>query len=187
MNISSVFVLISLAVSNATMAIPPIIVGQEVSSPTSSLSFTGKPPTLLTVETPEHSASWPSAHYYFTFNVPDSSPESLGKVTIKQHQNLETIEFNLSNTKAFQGTQDNQGEPLTFKIIQDASDQTLVITFDPPITPGKTFTIDLESVKNPSSGGVYLFNVTAFPVGDNSIGLDLGVGRLSLSETFDKP
>ena len=184
MNISPFFVLIGLAVSNATLAIAPIIVGQQASSQTNSTFFTGKPPTLLAVQTPEHSANWPSAHYYFTFDVPDSSPESLGKITIKQQKNVETINFNLSNTTAFQGTQDNQGDPLPFKIIQDASDQTLVITFDPPITPGKTFTLTLESVKNSSRGGVYLFDVTAFPAGDNSIGLDLGVGRLSFERNF---
>ena len=56
--------------------------------------------------------------------------------------------------------------------------------FAPPIPPGTTFSIRLEANENPSVPGTYLFSVTTFPAGQNPIGFDLGVGRLSFYQTF---
>lgn len=52
------------------------------------------------------------------------------------------------------------------------------VTFDFPVLPGQTLTIGLPLDRNPSYDGVYLFDVTAFPLGKQTAGQSLGVGRL---------
>jgi hypothetical protein len=184
MKIMRFLTLLILTLITTTIVIAPTVLTQNLPFPANSSFFTGNPPTLVTAQTLESSVNWPSAHYYFTFNLPNSSPESLGKVTIQQEENVQNIQFNLANTTAFQGTQNNQGQALTVKVIQDSQTQTIGITFEPPIPPNSTFTIRLEATQNPSTQGTYLFRVTAFPAGENPIGLDMGVGRISFYQNF---
>lgn len=121
--------------------------------------------------------------YYFTIKLPANSLQSLGQVTIKQGENPEAIAFKLSDTQAFEGTQDNKGQPLTLKEVnEDPPKKTIAVSFEPPVPPGTTLTISLLAKKNPFFGGVYLFRVYAFPAGANPVGLNLGVGRLQFYE-----
>lgn len=53
---------------------------------------------------------------------------------------------------------------------QDRKKQTVILNFDPPVTPGQTITIGLRPVQNPWISGVYLFGVTANPRGEKSHG-----------------
>jgi hypothetical protein len=161
-----------------------ICLGQTVYQPDNETFFTGQPPVLVTAETAENWVSWPNAHYYFTFNLPKNSVESLGKVTIKQQENVETIQFNLNDTHAFIGTQRNPNKALNFTTTQDPNTQTISVNFNPPVPPGTTFTIRLEAQRNPSSSGTYLFDVTTFPAGDNPTGLPMGVGRITFYQNF---
>lgn len=165
-------------------AIAPSSLAQNVQFPANSTFFTGQPPNLVNAATPTSTINWPDAPYYFTFSLPENSVESLGKITIQQQENAETIQFNLSHTKAFRGTQDSQGQSLTFKVTQDPKTQAIAIVFDPPVSPGTTFSIRLEAVQNPSQSGIYLFNLMAFPAGENPTGLDLGVGRFQFYQFF---
>ena len=109
---------------------------------------------------------------------------SLGQVTIQQQENIETIQFELDKTTAFEGTENNKGQALEIKeVTQDPQTKTINVSFEPPVPPDTTFSISLQAKQNPSDGGIYLFTVYAFPAGDNPMGLDLGVGRLQ----FDQP
>lgn len=124
------------------------------------------------------------ARYYFTLSLPENAGEALGRVTINQRQGFEAIDFKLNNTQAFVGTPRNRGERLTLKAVtQDSKSPTILVTFDPPIQPGTTVTIELRPVRNPSFSGVYLFGVTAFPAVENPYGLYLGVGRLQFYDS----
>lgn len=170
--------LTSLALSSS------VCFAQSLQTPENQTFFTGQPPSLISAETLTSSINWPDSHYYFIFNLPKNSVESVGKIIIQQQPNVETIQFNLSNTYAFRGTQNSPGQALKFKVNQDPKTQAITILFDPPIPPGNTFSIRLEANQNPSSSGVYLFNVNAFPFGNNAMGMDMGVGRLSFYQTF---
>ncbi len=177
--------LITLTLSIASIAIAPVTLTQDLPFPANSSFFTGEPPTLVSAETPDSSINWPSAHYYFTFNVPASCPESLGKVTVAPEASFESIAFDLSATQAFEGTQNNRGKAIALQsVTQDPQTQMITIAFAPPVPPNTTFTISLQAVQNPSVSGEYLFRVQGFPAGDNPIGLDLGVGRLSFYQPF---
>lgn len=61
------------------------------------------------------------------------------------------------------------------------SGETTVI-FETPVEPGNTVLIAIKPQRNPSTGGVYLFGVTAYPTGENSSGLYLGSGRIRISQ-----
>ncbi len=138
-----------------------------------------KPPNLISATTTYNATYVWGATYYFTLELPTNAGEPLRRVTINQRQGVDDIRFDLEDTRAFEGTPRNKGEKLTLKeVTKDADTQTISVTFDPPIQPGKTFTIGLRPVRNPWSSGAYIFGVTAFPVGEKPYGLYLGVGRL---------
>jgi hypothetical protein len=169
----------------ASLAIASAARTQELPYPANSTFFTGDPPSLVSASTPDSLVGWPSPHYFFTFNLPASSPESLGQVTIAPEASVEAIAFDLSATQVFQGTEKNQGKALSLaSVTQDPKTQIITIILAPPVSPGTTFTISLQAVQNPSQSGDYLFRVQAFPAGDNPIGLDLGVGRFSFYRPF---
>ena len=110
-----------LATSTAVATVSPqnnfLTLAQDFTSPENSTFFTGQPPSLISADTPETSINWPKPNYFFTINLPENSGESLGKVTIHQQESLEPIEFNLSNTKAFEGTPHKRGETLSLKAV----------------------------------------------------------------------
>lgn len=127
------------------------------------------------------------AKYYFTFILPDNIGEPLQKVTIQQSQGEDRIAFYLDQTYAFEGKPINRGETLKIADVKRNLDNNKIsIIFDPPIPPGKTFTIGFKPKKNPDISGVYSFGVTAYPFGNNAQGLYLGPGRLHFYQQGDR-
>lgn len=110
---------VTLLAASTINFVPSLSLAQSVQQPNNGTFFTGQPPVLVTAETPDTWIGWPNAHYYFTFNLPQNSVESLGKVTIQQQENVETIQFNLNDTHAFIGTQRNPSQNLNFTTTHD--------------------------------------------------------------------
>ncbi len=138
-----------------------------------------KPLELISTTTTYQETDVWGARYYFTLFLPENAGESLERVTINQRQGFEDIQFRLQDTRAFEGTAGKKGARFTLKeVTKDPQSLTISLMFDPPVQPGKTVTIELHPVRNPSVGGVYIFGVTAFPAVENPYGLYLGVGRL---------
>jgi len=138
-----------------------------------------KPPRLINATTTYNATYVWGATYYFTLELPENAGKPLQRVTINQRQGVDDIRFNLKDTRAFEGTPRHKGEKLTVKeVTKDPETQTISVTFDPPVMPGKTVTIGLRPVRNPWISGVYIFGVTAFPESEKPYGLYLGVGRL---------
>lgn len=138
-----------------------------------------QPPDLVNTTTTFNSVNAWGATYYFTINIPTQAGEPLGRVTINQHEGADKIRFKLDDSRAFVGTRNQKGAPLSLaQVTQDRNKQTVILNFDPPVTPGQTITIGLRPGKNPRISGVYLFGVTAFPRGEKSHGQFLGYGRL---------
>ena len=69
----------------------------------------------------------------------------------------------------------------------DEDQQSVTLTFDPPVAPGNTVTIALEPERNPRRSGVYLFGVTAYPSGEKTYGQFLGYGRLHFYDRGGDP
>ena len=138
-----------------------------------------QPPDLVNATTTFSGVNAWGATYYFTINIPTQAGEPLGRVTIIQHEGADNVHFKLDDSRAFVGTRNQKGARLSLaQVTQERKKQTVVLNFDPPVTPGQTITIGLRPVQNPRISGVYLFGVTAFPWGEKSHGQFLGYGRL---------
>ena len=140
--------------------------------------FTQPPRLTYAVATHDNIREW-AVTYYFTIKLPENAGTPLEKITIEQREGLEYIRFNLKKSFVFEGTRSKKGKKLQLKdITSDKKTKTVSLVFDPPVTPGKTITVDLQARQNPTSEGIYLFGVTAFPIGEKSRGQFLGFGRL---------
>lgn len=138
-----------------------------------------QPPDLVEATTTFNRANVWGATYYFTINVPENAGEPLQRVTITQREGVDNIRFDLEDSRAFVGTRSNKGARLPLgSVARDREKRSVSVIFDPPVTPGQIVTIGLRPVQNPRSSGVYLFGVTAFPVGEKSHGQFLSFGRL---------
>lgn len=178
------FKLVGLGIALIGMVIGAIDV-KAVQLADGTVSFE-RSPRLVNAVTTYKGASVPYARYYFTLQLPADAGEPLQQVTIAQRKGIETIRFELDETVAFQGLHTDKGEKLAVKsVVQDEDSLAISVTFAQPIEPGNTFTVGLEPRRNPRYGGVYLFGVTAFPAGEKSLGLYLGVGRFHFYRSGD--
>jgi len=148
--------------------------------------YFAQPPRLVkTVTTRSETYVW-SATYYFTLNLLPDAGVPLKQVTISKTSGPDNIRYNPKKIIAFEGTHRNKGQQLTVEEVAiDKKTNTISVIFNPPVPPGKTFTIGLRPVRTPRYGGVYLFGVTAFPVGEKPFGYFLGYGRLHFYDGSD--
>lgn len=154
--------------------------------PDGRIFFESSPTLVNFFATFQSVRAW-GAKYYLTIALPPSLGAPLGTVTIQQQPNIQTIAFLVDQTFAFLGDRNQRGEKLTLKSTTfDPNTQTITVIFDPPVPPGNTVSIGLKPVQNPDYGGIYQFGITAYPPGDNSPGLALGVGRLTIYEAGDR-
>lgn len=135
-----------------------------------------QPPRLVAATTSSNTDV--EATYYFTINLPPTADEPLQSVTFFQVEGTEQIRFIQEDSFAFEGTRNHRGPKLALKSVNDPKTPTVTVTFDPPVPPGKTVTIGLRPLHNPSYDGVYLLGVSAFPPGERATGQFLGYGRL---------
>ncbi len=138
-----------------------------------------QPPDLVNATTTFDSVNAWGATYYFTLAIPQQAGEPLQRVTINQREGGDNIRYDLEDSRAFEGTRHDRGALVKLgEVTRDRKTRTVTVNFNPPVPPGKTVTIGLRPVKNPMFPGVYLFGVTAFPVGEKSHGQFIGFGRL---------
>lgn len=171
----------------ATSTTPPPAIPVETPSTTtpsrtSSLrtAYFYQPPRLTYLGASSNSIRIPNVNYYFTINLPENARTPLQQLEIKQRQGLEDIDFNLNKTIAYEGKRRQKKQEIAIQdVTRNRKTQTISVIFDPPVSPGKTITIALRAVENPFSEGIYEFEVTAFPAGNNSRGQNPGVKRLS--------
>ncbi|NJK46811.1 DUF2808 domain-containing protein [Candidatus Gracilibacteria bacterium] len=177
-----------LTISLASLLIISLPSAKAVELEGGRTAFEKSPRLLNTVTTLNSIRSW-GAKYYFTINLPENAGEAIAKVTIQQRRGSDEIDFYGDETFAFEGERSDKGEELSLGAANwDEENKTISLTFDPPISPGTTFTVGLKPKRNPDVGGIYLFGVTAFPRGKKPEGLYLGVGRLSFFDgnTFNR-
>ncbi len=138
-------------------------------------------PPMLTRTNALNNSPYASGTYEFTIEVPTDAGAPLKAITIVQDENLETVQFEMSRSKAFVGGHYAAGPELRLMSVGGAQEKpgTAVIVFDQPVQPGSTVTVAVETVANPNWASVYEFGVTAYPTGENSRGQFLGYGRIN--------
>ena len=102
-----------------------------------------------------------------------------------QQEGVDRVKFNLNRTQAY--TDDQRKFPLQIADVSADTKGSITVWFDPPVPPGEKVVIGLRPYRNPSSSGIYLFGVTAFPHGDQAHGQFLGYGRLHFYDRFRRP
>ncbi|MDY6939871.1 MAG: DUF2808 domain-containing protein [Cyanobacteriota bacterium] len=138
-----------------------------------------QPPHLVEASASMSTPDTP-ATYYFTLQVPETAGEPLGAIEIELEEGVEDIAFQVDGTEAFAGKPGEELAALPLASIGGAAEEgdPIVLAFDSPVAPGSTVTVSLEAKRNPNSGGIYLFGVTAYPAGEENVGQFLGFGRL---------
>lgn len=148
-----------------------------------------QPPSLEAAVTTSRTPLAQGATYYFTISVPENSDEPMQQVVVVQQHgdtSIRRILFDTEDTRAFVGTpRDRAAELALGQVTFDRETNTVAVTFDPPVPPGTTVTIGLAPERNPRTGGVFLFGVTAFPAGSDAYGQFLGYGRLDFNDPGD--
>jgi hypothetical protein len=156
---------------------------KSISTSQAGQTFFSHPPTLIRAASSQLGVSVPST-YKFTLVVPQDAGQPLKAVTITQAENGETIKFDVSNSKAYTGRRLTANSEIRLASVggdQPANPGQQTIVFDQAVSPGSTVTIALAAQKNPTSSGIYLFGVTAYPDGENGLGQFLGYGRIHFS------
>ncbi|MBW4470532.1 MAG: DUF2808 domain-containing protein [Stenomitos rutilans HA7619-LM2] len=144
-------------------------------------TFFSHPPQLMRVAASQIGEDTPST-YEFTLTVPKDAGQPLKAVKIAQATNVETVKFNVSNSKAFVGDRLTASAQIRLASVGGETPTNpgdVTIVFDQPVQPGSTVTVALAAQQNPSWGGVYEFGVTAYPDGENGLGQFLGYGRIN--------
>jgi hypothetical protein len=148
-------------------------------------TFFSHPPLLMRVAASQIGAEIP-ATYEFTLTVPEDAGQPLKAVTIAQAANVETVKFDVSNSKAFVGDRLTASSQIQLASVggeQPANPGEVTIVFAQPVQPGNSVTVVLAAQHNPNWGGVYEFGVTAYPEGNNGRGQFLGYGRINFYGT----
>lgn len=149
--------------------------------PNTEQTFFDRPPRLIRTATSVTQTEVSGATYHFTLKVPQDAGESLKSVTIVQYENPDTVVFQEDKNRAFAGDSFAGGPQVALASVggpQPSGTNEETVVFDSPVTPGSTVTVTLKPKRNPDRAGVYLFGVTAYPVGESSPGQFLGYGRL---------
>jgi Protein of unknown function (DUF2808) len=141
------------------------------------------PPRLIGATTSQSGAYLWTATYYFTIQIPEDAGEPLQKLTIAPLHSSDRPLFTITKPTAFAGTVRQPGPVLALRTVTlDPQTQIFSISFDPPVTPGQTVTVQLNPVRNPNTGGTYLYGVTAFPPGAQPASQFLGFGRIRIDD-----
>jgi hypothetical protein len=167
----------------------PTAITQVLDAPTlppvsqaSKITF-NRPPQLVSTSTTSRDAQALGATYFFTLDIPESAAQALQTVEFVLKQGVQYPRFKATSVRAFEGTKQKQGNPLPLRIVvSDPSIRTLTVTFDKPVPPGRTITLRVRPVRNPSVG-TYLFEVRGTPAGSTAESQYLGLGRLDFTQS----
>jgi hypothetical protein len=165
----------SICITTATAAQPT----------TEQTTFTHAPILVRSVSSFQQ-ADFPST-YQFTLKVPENAGASLQALRITPDNQPGPIGFKMSHTTAFWGDSFAGGPAVSLANVGGTTPENpneVMVVFDPPIAPGKTVTVSLESTRNPRFSGVYFVGVTAFPVGQSNEGIFLGYRRFNVYDNL---
>lgn len=180
---------VGLLLLSGGMAIAPIP-GYTVQLADGTVWFE-RPPSLADTVTTRNGAFASRPTYYFTLAMPPNAGEPLGRIQVTQRDFTTAggqVRYDLGDTVAFLGTRGDRGQSLRLRSVQfDPEQSTVQVDLLDPVPPDSTVTLALRPYRNPRYGGVYLFGVTAFPVGDQAHGQFLGYGRLHFYDRRDGP
>ncbi len=181
---------IALALGSTTLAISGINPLAAVQVADGTIYF-DRPPSLAGATATRSDVYASRPRYYFTLEIAEDAGEPLGQVMIAQETSYGAfgdVIDDLRSAEAFLGTRRDRDQAVTIQNVSiDEDQQSVTLTFDPPVPPGNTVTVALQPERNPRRSGVYLFGVTAYPAGEKTYGQFLGYGRLHFYDRGGDP
>jgi hypothetical protein len=122
-----------------------------------------------------------NAEHYLTIELSPEAGAPLGRLDVQQIRGADT-EFlsRLDRARAFTGRPRREGPAIPVQLRFDARAGQLQLTFPEPVAPGTTVTVALRAWRNPWVGDTYLFQVVAWPAGENPVASPVGVGTLRI-------
>ncbi|MBD0268389.1 MAG: DUF2808 domain-containing protein [Cyanobacteria bacterium Co-bin8] len=137
-------------------------------------------PRLIESSTTRNLVSQLNATYYVTLDLPAGADAGLQTVQIRLTEGRDPIfRFRPDDTQVFEGTRYDRGTEIPVGVVtQDRDENTLTVQLDPAVLPGRTVTLALRPERNPRFEGIYLFEVTAFPAGEQVQPRFTGYARL---------
>jgi hypothetical protein len=180
--------LISIWFSLSTLLLTAMVSGGYSTSTTPRFDravFFTQPPRLLSVTSTFNNVNAP-AIYRFTISLSQAAGNSLQRLELKQVSGSEAIQFSPQRVQISREENRRSERTLSAQLTVDQTKQTVLVTIDPPISPGTICTFALRPVRNPSADGIYLLAVTAFPAGEHAQGYFLGFGRFQLYQSGEE-
>ena len=140
------------------------------------------PPRLVSFVTTRDRTNDSRATYYVTVDLLPEAGEPLKTLQVSLIEGrFRQLNYRLDDLEVFQGDRSDRGErlPIEFATYDNAA-QTLTVRLATTAVPGQRVTLALSPTRNPSRGGVYLFDVTAAPDGELPVTQRVGTGRLNI-------
>jgi hypothetical protein len=164
-----------------TAIAPPLSHSLAVQLGDGSTVFTS-PPRLVDFFTLENSAGRKGVTYYVTVDLLPEAGEPLETLKVALIQGRFTqLDYRTDEIEVFEGDRSDRQDNYPIELVEyDETSQTLTIRLAQAVPPGERVTFALKPVRNPTRGGVYLFEVTAAPTGDNPVFQRIGTGRISI-------
>jgi hypothetical protein len=121
------------------------------------------------------------AEYFLTVDLPQDAGAALGELQIRQTRGVDrNFQFSPERTEAFLGRPRQRGASLPVEASFSQEERLITVRFPEPVPPGSTVTVRLKPWTNPMMADTYMFQVTAFPAGDNPTPAQLGFGTLRI-------
>lgn len=159
----------------APVLAPPAAGAMELRGST----FFARPPWKADLVSYRTTVGDPRAEYFFSVELEEDAGAALGGLLIRQSEGPERIwPFSIDRTRAFLGRPRGRGEAIPVEA--EALEGGIRVIFPEPVAPGSTVTVMLRPWSNPVTAATYLFQVTAFPAGQNPNPTPLGTARLRI-------
>lgn len=122
-----------------------------------------------------------NAEHYLTLMLSPEAGAALGRLSLQQIRGADSdFLARLSRARAFLGRPRREGPAVPVQLRFDGSERTLQLTFPEPVPPGSTITVALRAWRNPSVADTYLFQVVAWPAGENPMSSPVGTATLRI-------
>lgn len=167
----------SLAISFFPSPLPAVQLGDG------STMFTN-PPRLVSFVTDENEAARRNVTYSITVNLLPDAGEPLQTLRVSLIEGrFRRLNYRLDHIEVSGSGADSAKEKYAISSASfDDDSQVLTINLVDPIPPGQMATFELDLVRNPSRAGVYLYDVSAAPTGENPVFQRVGTGRINIFE-----
>ncbi len=129
-------------------------------------------PTVTRAATDNYSSTYNYARYIFEISIPANSGEALGSLSIGIPRQITIPDPSMVQAL------DGEGKPIALGAVT-IQDNTLQLRFAQPPPPGSRLAVQLYPMRNPRSGGTFLFEISAAPAGPAPRAQFLSFGRIS--------